>query len=479
LKPRIQLLDPFCGKGSDSGPATASNVDWLNDIVLDAILPPSRSFERVREFIAGFHAVGFRGSGVSVGVVDSGFQKSCVEVTRATAATVDLTGEGMEDGAGHGTAVCRKILMGAPEARLIQVKVFTSAGRCAGGSEKEGQGHFIEAIARAAQEGAQLINVSAGLPRARSTDHEYLDSMGVCRCEICTQTERIALDHDVAIVVAAGNQGRTRTDDYVWSCPAAAAEVVPVIGLRGCRAIAAPPFAHNAVPADGLMLESPSRWNPISRWWRRLQSGWPRAGSSFATPVVASAASLVVQAFRARKARTLFLRNGKNPPHGTASGLADLQVFFSGRTWDFQWRDGHFAALEMNLLQRARKLVQEASYEDAEAIFSLLLVLAQIGEVGRDPFVTELLEYLGHLSMRRAQYTSAKSHFLRALEICDRPGTPWSDASVREGRAAALKKAIEACEALRVEEVGRLFDESDPRRAKAIADALDDPLDDS
>lgn len=103
---------------------------------------------------------GRTGRGITVAVIDSGIHAANPHVN-AVRAALTITEEGELDGAvdrlGHGTAVAAAILEKAPGIELIAVRVFdrtlaTSATVLA------------RALARAADHGARLINLSLGTP---------------------------------------------------------------------------------------------------------------------------------------------------------------------------------------------------------------------------------------------------------------------------------------------------------------------------
>lgn len=130
-----------------------------------------------------------RGRGVTVAVVDSGVDAKHPQLK--VAQSVDLTGTGTQDCLGHGTSVAG-IIAGterkgspfagvAPDARLISIK-HTNA-------ERGDPALLARAIAKAADLGAQVINVSV----------RAVDRMDLRRAV------GYALSKDAVIVAAAGN----------------------------------------------------------------------------------------------------------------------------------------------------------------------------------------------------------------------------------------------------------------------------------
>ncbi|WP_433420241.1 type VII secretion-associated serine protease mycosin [Microtetraspora malaysiensis] len=130
-----------------------------------------------------------RGRGVTVAIVDSGVDARHPQIKVAKA--VDLTGTGTRDCMGHGTSVAG-IIAGiarkgspfvgvAPDARLISIKQTNA--------ERGNPALLARAIAKAADLGAQVINVSV-----RATDRMDL-----------RKAVGYALSKDAVIVAAAGN----------------------------------------------------------------------------------------------------------------------------------------------------------------------------------------------------------------------------------------------------------------------------------
>ena len=147
------------------------------------------------------------GSGMLVGILDSGIeahpQFSDVSITE-----IDLAGSGVAGlGADHGTSVA-SIISGSegivPEAGLFVGRVL----------DEEGKGnsfHLAEGIVQSVDLGVNIINMSLGL---------YEDS------PLVRQAVRYAVERDVLLVAAAGNEGFNR-----MPYPAAYDEVLSVTAV--------------------------------------------------------------------------------------------------------------------------------------------------------------------------------------------------------------------------------------------------------
>lgn len=154
-----------------------------------------------------------RGAGITVAVLDTGVNAKLPELSgvvlqggdtagSGTDGRVDLD-EGTGEGQGHGTSMAALIagqgggtsgVVGvAPDAQILPVHVTTSIG---GDSDSA----MADGIRFATDHGAKVISVSVG--------HDSFDPPDNCPAVIHSAVE-YAVDHDVVIVAAAGNNGRT------------------------------------------------------------------------------------------------------------------------------------------------------------------------------------------------------------------------------------------------------------------------------
>ncbi|MEU4830412.1 S8 family serine peptidase [Streptosporangium sp. NPDC023615] len=210
-----------------------------------------------------------KGAGVTVAVVDSGVETRHPQLTGTR--SIDLTGTGTRDCLGHGTAVAGVIAAAemkgvpftgvAPRARLISVKQ-TSDGT-------GDVGRLAAAIVRAAELGADVINVSV----QASDQADLRDAVAY------------ALAMDAVVVAAAGNvQKEDGTPAPAY--PAAYEGVISVgaAGPDGARADSSNAITPVSVLAPGRDVTS--TW--VGRTYRE-----DLEGTSFAAPYVAGVAALV------------------------------------------------------------------------------------------------------------------------------------------------------------------------------------------
>jgi membrane-anchored mycosin MYCP len=240
-----------------------------------------------------------RGQGVTVAVVDSGVDFSPQLAGRVTA--FDLTGSGLADCVGHGTAVAAIIAASdiqaqgmpfvgvAPGAAILSVKV---------NSQDTGSSLILaKGIRDAVIRGAQVINVSittASTPALRSA----VD---------------FALNRNVVIVAAGGNDGETTGAGPFY--PASYPGVLSVGAVDSTGALA--PFSdqrsHVAVTAPGVGV--------TSAWPGGYQT--QLAGTSFAAPFVSGIAALVRSRYPRLSARQVVARIEDTADGGTGPGTGD------------------------------------------------------------------------------------------------------------------------------------------------------------
>ncbi|WP_241245806.1 S8 family serine peptidase [Microbacterium sp. 4R-513] len=225
-----------------------------------------------------------RGSGVRIAIIDTGIGKGPVEFEGAVAGGTDVSGQGTPDGrtpvgavdsnhgswvaslaAGRGTGPDTGMIGVAPEAQLLSVSVGFGSGA---------QVPFTQQIAEgmrwAVDNGADVINLSL------TTNTPDWD-------ESWDEAFLYAFEHDVVVVVAAGNRGSGTTR---VGAPATIPGVLTVAGVdpegnasleastQGITiGVSAPSEDLVGVSADGSLV----LWN----------------GTSGAAPIVAGIAALV------------------------------------------------------------------------------------------------------------------------------------------------------------------------------------------
>ncbi|XVS61246.1 S8 family serine peptidase [Actinosynnema sp. CA-299493] len=141
-------------------------------------------------------AAGLTGAGVTVAVVDTGVEGDHPDLVGREVAGRDFSHE--QDGIdhyGHGTHVAatiaghREPYRGvAPDARLLDAKVCDSKGFCP-------ESAIIEGMRWAAEQGADVVNISLGLPPSDDVD------------PVEAAVEALSASHGTLFVVSAGNAG--------------------------------------------------------------------------------------------------------------------------------------------------------------------------------------------------------------------------------------------------------------------------------
>jgi subtilisin family serine protease len=206
----------------------------------------------------------------------------------------DDDGDGrVDDQYGHGTFVASLVLVAAPGARILPVRVLDDEGNGTVAAVSAGILHAVDA-------GARVINVSVDIPQSAPAVEDAIDR---------------ARDRGVLVVAAAGNEGMNQ---LIY--PARYSGVLAVTALQSNGVVA--PFANRdsrvALSAPGVALLGafplPGSPSGTARW----------SGTSFAAPIVAGSAALVMERFpglRGVEVRDL-LRETATSVDGLNPGLA-------------------------------------------------------------------------------------------------------------------------------------------------------------
>jgi subtilisin family serine protease len=228
-----------------------------------------------------------KGNNVLVAMIDSGVDPSHPELEGAIAERFDTL-----DGSGaphiHGTAVASaivaraRLLGAAPEARILAVRAFDSAGAVGAGSTFD----ILEGLDWGAVKGASVINLSFAGPSdpaiRRSLDGAYKNG--------------------IVLIAAAGNQGRNARPLY----PAADPSVIAVTATDAQDKVfaASNRGRHIAIGAPGvdILLAAPDgRYQLMS-------------GTSFAAAEVSGIAALMIErnpTVSPAAVRTILLSTGR------------------------------------------------------------------------------------------------------------------------------------------------------------------------
>ncbi len=268
----------------------------------------------------------YTGAGVTVAVIDTSMALDHPETaaqildTGADFAggdgTAALQANGADDDAdgavdesnNHGTHIAGLVSLAAPGARVVPVRVL----------EEDGKGTalgVVRGILYAMRRGADVINLSFGMAH----DSNYVE-------RAIEEAERAG----VVVVVAAGNRGLGQVD-----FPAYLPEVIAVAAVD--ETLVRAPFSNYgpevALSAPGVDLLSTFGSQSYARW----------SGTSFAAPLVAGGAALILQKYPGltpMEVKALLRSTAQpdaNPPELQGlmgSGVLDLDALTAALTTD-------------------------------------------------------------------------------------------------------------------------------------------------
>ncbi|MEV6109860.1 S8 family serine peptidase [Streptomyces sp. NPDC051940] len=262
------------GSGSLAGGATKLWLDGRMKVSLDRSVPQINAPKA--------WADGYTGKGVTVAVLDTGYDSDHPDLAGRVSTSVDFTGTGSaEDDNGHGTHVASTIAgvdavyRGvAPDADLAVGKVCDAGGNCVTSDVLAG----VEWAAGTAH--AKVVSMSLGGPA--EGDDPVVDAINA-----------LSAQDGTLFVVAAGNSGENGTSTVEAPAIADAAMAVGAVDRDDQRAYFSsqgPRPTDNAVKPD---ITAPG----VSIVAARMGGGHTsKSGTSMATPHVAGAAALVAQA---------------------------------------------------------------------------------------------------------------------------------------------------------------------------------------
>lgn len=256
--------------------------------------------------------LGLRGNGVAVAVLDTGIDNDhpdfagrivdqyCYSSSRSCAPSNIPEGPNAQDEAGHGTAVAGIVLSAgaqsplgvAPEASLVAVRVFRDAGGAQTSDIIKGLDFVLR---RQPQTGTRVVNMSLGAGSGRGVN-----------CDSQNQSMKEAfqrlVNRRVAIFVATGNDGLTNA----VAAPACISNSTAVgatydgdyptgggfcPGQRNVTPLTIACFTNRGramdILAPGLFITTSALGGGVTR---------PGAGTSYASPMAAGVAALMLQA---------------------------------------------------------------------------------------------------------------------------------------------------------------------------------------
>lgn len=253
----------------------------------------------------------FTGKGVTVAVLDTGIDSQHPAFQGVQLVQRDFTGEGDQDGQGHGTHVAGTIF-GRP-IQGLRFSVAPGVERAVIGKVLDSQGRgttagIYSAILWAVDQGAQVINMSLGidfpglvemwvqqgLPASLATSRAlegYRANLRLFDSLSALLRSRASMFQTTLIVAAAGNESRREVDpkfEITVSPPAAADGIVSVGALQ-----------TKGEPHDQLTIADFSNTGPnVSAPGVAIYSAWPGNryrkinGTSMASPHVTGVAAL-------------------------------------------------------------------------------------------------------------------------------------------------------------------------------------------
>ncbi|GAA0220692.1 hypothetical protein GCM10010492_18500 [Saccharothrix mutabilis subsp. mutabilis] len=278
--PKAEAARWWAGRGAG---ALAADKLWLDGkarLALDESVPMVGA-------PAAWEA-GYDGAGVTVAVLDTGYDRQHPELAEAVAVARDFTGEGVQDDNGHGTHVAATIAGRGDRYRGVAKGAKLAVGRVCGRDVGCPESAIIAGMEWAVREaGAKVVNLSLGGDQSDGTD------------PLSLAVNRLTAETGALFVVAAGNAGERRK----VSAPAAADEALAVANLtkrgvlsewssRGPRVgdhavkpdLAAPGTDIVAARAKGTLPDE-----AVDELHARL------SGTSMASPHVAGAAAILAQ----------------------------------------------------------------------------------------------------------------------------------------------------------------------------------------
>ncbi|WP_186763221.1 S8 family peptidase [Lentzea tibetensis] len=261
---------------------------------------------------------GYTGKGVKVAVVDTGYDHAHPDLKNVVAEK-DFSGDGVQDGNGHGTHVASTVAGSgaasngkyrgvAPDASLVIAKALDNDG---GGSLSD----VIDAVEWAADEGAKVISMSLGT----SEPSDGTDDLALA-------VNRISREKGVLFVVAAGNEGADMSIGTPGAADAALTvgsvskqDVLSKFSSRGPR------FGDFAVKPD---VTAPGEEIVAARAGHGDYVAG--TGTSMATPHVSGAAALLAQQHpqwtgeQIKTALTSSAKPGSYPVYAQGTGRVDV-----------------------------------------------------------------------------------------------------------------------------------------------------------
>ena len=251
-----------------------------------------------RDIVNVTHSHSGDGRNELIAIIDSGYRSdwsvgSAIDDGRS----VDLTGEGLIDSVGHGSAISAILQMLAPRAVQYHVKLFNARGRIPGKNYDDRILYIKRAFDHIEQVGATIVNISWNFLTTIERHPPNVRKNFLCYCPICQIFTEFVKRTNVDIFVSEGNF--TDRPEGSWSCPAAAPLVVPVIGYQdGRNRYDTNIDFKGAVPAPARIYVPRRKGSMLRRLLSSLQGEMILTGTSYSTPIVAGTYAAIKSAFR-------------------------------------------------------------------------------------------------------------------------------------------------------------------------------------
>lgn len=274
----------------------------------------------------------YTGKNIKIAVLDTGCDETISALNGKIISKHDVTGTGLIDSVGHGSAVSSCIVSNkietdygplegiAPDAQIISIKVF----------DNEGNGlisWFLQGLEVAVDQGADIINFSGG---------------GDCGDGASPSEKACDVVSDLGIIIccAAGNEGRV-----CINIPGSSYKAIAVGGIKSDGTLSnfssrGPTrdgrikpdiscFAGNAYD-EGIVLAVPPT-SLLDGWFDGIQNGSePLCGTSFSTPMITGIIALLQEAKGRRLKREeieyIFMLSGTNTKNNLLGwGIPDFE----------------------------------------------------------------------------------------------------------------------------------------------------------
>lgn len=237
---------------------------------------------------------GEKGEGIVVAICDTGIDLNHPDLKDRIIGGKNFTSEGsaddFHDGNGHGTHVAGIIAASqngsgvvgvAPEVKLLIIKVLESDGSGSYSGIINGINYATNWRGKNGEK-VRIINMSLGGPSDVKELHDAVIN---------------AVNHDIAVVVASGNEGDSKEETYEYGYPALYNEVIEVAASDENNKLAS--FSNNNLEVDVIAPGVNILSTYMGSKYAKL------SGTSMATPHVSGAIALLIKMGEKQFNRTL------------------------------------------------------------------------------------------------------------------------------------------------------------------------------